>query len=593
MTRRTIILFKFFFIIYLFLFPWYFGYAQNPEKIFAASCTFEDVQAAVALAQDGDTVMIPAGNCMWTEALIIDPMPSIFILGAGIDQTVIIDSTGTGWMQAPFWINGIENKPFRISNITFEGRSSEYGAICIRGACKNFRVDSCEFDDLVGRGIMVAGYSFGVIDHCIFRECRQGASPGCDGEDSWNRPLTLGSQYAVYIEDCYFDYRTKQDGAIDAYDGARYVFRHNQVHNTGIGHHGTCGGTRSTFSYEIYENTIESDETLFRAVFLRGGTGVVFNNTFTNYYVGISTTNYRTCHNEGIDCPNYGRCDGTNPLDGNTPGMMGYPCFDQVGRSTFQGLEPLFAWNNTLDDENAGITVTSGWPECSDPSPFDHIQENRDFYNDSIRPGYKPYIYPHPLVQQWPSADKTDLISPEIPQDLTAEAISENQIKLEWDTVTDDGGSGLGGYYIWENGQRITSNSDPACTTYFLYGLSPGQNYTFNVSAFDLAGNESDTSSSATIATPNGTDFNLLPDYGINVFFNPLHSELTIESDNNIDADFELYNLCGIKVIRQRIHSARQVIDLSRLPSGMYLYKISNRNQYGKYQVLMVNKIVN
>ena len=29
-----------------------------------------------------------------------------------------------------------------------------------------------------------------------------------------------------------------------------------------------------------------------------------------------------------------------------------------------------------------------------------HIQENRDFYNDTPRPGYTPYVYPHPLTQE-------------------------------------------------------------------------------------------------------------------------------------------------------------------------------------------------
>jgi len=31
-----------------------------------------------------------------------------------------------------------------------------------------------------------------------------------------------------------------------------------------------------------------------------------------------------------------------------------------------------------------------------------HVQENRDFFNDKPMPGYRPFVYPHPLTQQFP-----------------------------------------------------------------------------------------------------------------------------------------------------------------------------------------------
>ncbi len=79
----------------------------------------------------------------------------------------------------------------------------------------------------------------------------------------------------------------------------------------------------------------------------------------------------------------------------------GYPCYDQIGRSTDSGpgtpqaQEPLYAWNNTLNGAKADVTVHWG---CSDVAV--HIQENRDFYNDTPRPGYTPYPYPHPLTNE-------------------------------------------------------------------------------------------------------------------------------------------------------------------------------------------------
>ena len=77
----------------------------------------------------------------------------------------------------------------------------------------------------------------------------------------------------------------------------------------------------------------------------------------------------------------------------------GYPCLDQVGRAGDkdeddmqpQFKSPVYEWNNTLNGEDVDYHVnTSGLIPA-------HIRENRDFFNDTPRPGYKAYRYPHPL----------------------------------------------------------------------------------------------------------------------------------------------------------------------------------------------------
>jgi hypothetical protein len=40
------------------------------------------------------------------------------------------------------------------------------------------------------------------------------------------------------------------------------------------------------------------------------------------------------------------------------------------------------------------------------------MQENRDFYNNTPKPGYKPYIYPHPLTGLAPPSDLTVVTGP-------------------------------------------------------------------------------------------------------------------------------------------------------------------------------------
>jgi hypothetical protein len=50
-------------------------------------------------------------------------------------------------------------------------------------------------------------------------------------------------------------------------------------------------------------------------------------------------------------------------------------------------LDPIYAWGNTLN--GAPVPIKSAYPT---------VQEGRDFFNNTPKPGYKPYTYPHPLV---------------------------------------------------------------------------------------------------------------------------------------------------------------------------------------------------
>ncbi len=52
-----------------------------------------------------------------------------------------------------------------------------------------------------------------------------------------------------------------------------------------------------------------------------------------------------------------------------------------------QALEPLYSWNNTMNGTPSGIS-----------SPYPNIQEGRDIYFNTSKPGYTPYAFPHPLV---------------------------------------------------------------------------------------------------------------------------------------------------------------------------------------------------
>jgi hypothetical protein len=66
-----------------------------------------------------------------------------------------------------------------------------------------------------------------------------------------------------------------------------------------------------------------------------------------------------------------------------------------------QALEPIYAWNNTLNGKaNYGPIQSANAL----------VQQDRDFYTNTAMPGYKPYTYPHPLTLLAPPSNLT--ISP-------------------------------------------------------------------------------------------------------------------------------------------------------------------------------------
>ena len=379
------------------------------NQISAASCSQSDVQAAINSASTGDTVLVPAGNCTWTTQTAytssVSVTKAIVLKGAGIDQTVIHD--GTNIDERPLDINS----GARVTGFTFTGmkRLPERGVAepALGASGTNWRIDHNKFYPNVsptepGRGVSVEGA--GVIDHNVFIDTKQGAEIyyGTGGGDaSWSAPQLLGNAKAVYMEDNTYTYSDPLDGAYDAYDGARYVFRYNTVSGTNVGHHGLdSGGFRSTHSWEIYNNQFNNPNAAIWVVFAsRGGSGAVFNNTVTGVYNSFGLLeNYRSDDSYETS---WGVCNGANPIDGNTQPTSqyyGYPCRDQNGLTTNQALSPAYQWGNVYKGGTGSFWV-KGYDDSSNRAAEYHILKDRDYYDNVSKPGYVPYVYPHPLVQ--------------------------------------------------------------------------------------------------------------------------------------------------------------------------------------------------
>ena len=371
------------------------GRVSTQVTVTANSGSAEDIQAAVdqVAAMGGGNVYIPEGTFNFIE--IGDPWQTVNIpagvnvFGAPTDR----DSDGQviTWktvLVMPFeapdrsvWFringNGDPNKPSRFSDIKLVGYrefDSTSTTICWPidvNDVIDFRIDHCYFRYTTG-GISIDsvdnGDCSGVIDHNkLINEIGVPApydqrtvdygvavTPGF-GTTRWepiDQVVGKYTRYTVFIEDNYFQ---GWRHCVSSGYGAHYVFRHNIIqYDFGYGSidaHGTYTdvGTRA---FEIYSNQMLDSvsstgvEGTGSGIWIRGGGGVIFNNTVRGYY-------------DFIRLANEGDVEKCWPHD-------------------------LYIWGNDLEP-GIGFLGTNG--------PV----ENVDYFLYE-KPGYQPYPYPHPLT---------------------------------------------------------------------------------------------------------------------------------------------------------------------------------------------------
>lgn len=331
----------------------------------ASSCSLSDVKAALASAAPGDIVSLPAGSATWSSSLSIDKA-NITFQGNGIGSTII---SGSGML---FTTSGEKANNLRITGIELRLCKQcifENGSGTPRQAIKNFRFDHCKF---VNAYIVLetGGGATGVIDHCIFLDSYAARLYGSN-DASAKYPYKLGTSDAIFIENNTVTVTSKGSPPhfIASNSGSRYVVRYNTFDYGKslwdiVDAHGYCEVQgRGSATWEIYNNTFNLVPTIDRVIHLRGGQGVVFNNTFNNYKprIPITITDYSYCNPPCV------------------AGCSGYPCKDQINRAYF--------WNNTSGSSPIALSNN-----CSSL-----IKEGRDFYTTPM-PDYVPYTFPHPLT---------------------------------------------------------------------------------------------------------------------------------------------------------------------------------------------------
>ena len=352
-----------------------------------------DVQACVTAADPGDEVRLPAGSGTWTSTLAV--AKSLKIVGAGIDVTTITTTYKTTYNTGSAVTLTLSGSDYiEVSNMTIVGPTingdATDGVIHIRasGAIagnQSFRIHDLKLSGLMDRGIKIAsGGLYGVIDNCEFVNRTglysvQGVAPWGLAGDAWASPtnVVFGTGDFVFVEDCFFNYDSPQDGALDAYSGAKYVFRYNQVRNTPLGHHGKdTGPLHSTLAFEVYNNNFYREaygSNISRMFMHRGGSGLVWGNTWDSGYNNLLDAVYYCATDDPTRCH-------------WSPICTAYPCDQAPGRLMVDGVQVTFAtyqWNNTRG--GAAIAWNVG----------DFLTVGVDLVNGSY--SYTPYTYPHPL----------------------------------------------------------------------------------------------------------------------------------------------------------------------------------------------------
>jgi len=373
---------------------------SGPSEIEAESCSQAHVEAAIASANNGDTVRIPAGECTWASAITL--AKEIAIIGAGVGSTVITNYGFSVTDGTDNWrISGIE---WTTSlSITFIAMSSLYSET----GHQDFRIDHCSFKG-ANIGIAAWGKSKGVIDNNEFDSCLYAVDVTGGNTTRWGQDTGLGGVDFVFIENNHF--KATQRSITHCVTGnytAKYVIRHNIFEESAsyrlgdvIDMHG-CGHStngRGGRAFEIYDNQFIKKRTEFsRAIRIRGGTGVIFGNVFDessghkwNGAAGdyFNFTEYRVAKFMGMQATS---CNATEwcPLG---DGGEGYPCCDQIGRGKNQALEPTYVWGN---EDHLGNPITTITIHDNGEPVGDYIQKDRDYYKSAM-PGYSAYAYPHP-----------------------------------------------------------------------------------------------------------------------------------------------------------------------------------------------------
>jgi hypothetical protein len=370
------------------------------------------VQNAVNSASDGAVITFAAGSYTWGNSITLSNNKGVTLKGAGAGSTIVtVNTGGVIYMDN---LSGNNTKLYRITGFTFQNAPNNliiwfYG----NGTMNNLRIDNNEFKNFATGAIAIflgetgsRGKFYGVIDHNTFTGTNNFMSlkylgPGDPSE--WSGALR-GTSQNIFVENNTYNFTNASDlgsGCLDVWNAGAVVFRYNNVRNCLVTAHGVSHGT--TVNFELYRNVLRRTSgsgnwTDGTRLFHHQGSGEIlaWGNTFAAAgslsSEALAITHYRSASPSAAGySSSLGRCNGTSAIDGNwspSSTYYGYPCWMQPGRAPAGGLvvygtlSPVYAWMNVneANGNKVSVAIENPWNQ-SNPSVFDHIKPNRDYYD--------------------------------------------------------------------------------------------------------------------------------------------------------------------------------------------------------------------
>ena len=332
----------------------------------AASASYAHVSAAVAAANPGDIVEVPAGTATWSQTLIITKR--ITLKGAGIGQTVIIGNVGSSnYIISYKPTDALSSEAFRLTGFTLDANNNSRLFEINRTSISPtyVRLDNNHFKAATSfiPAAEIKGVIYGVIDNNTFDGAIHIDNYGLQ-VNSWKQLVYIpGSADNLYYEDNTFNpCFTGDTGG----HGGRYVKRYNTYNLKNPAncfaslsgfyplfdaHGNQKDGVYTTMGVEIYGNRVNSSYNIGPFLDQRGGKAFVFFNKVVS--TGSTTTRVREEYDDSISAP------ATNPTDGSP-----------------QHVNGSYYWNN-----RAGATGTTLFHTAVGEDVPNVLEENDDFFN--------------------------------------------------------------------------------------------------------------------------------------------------------------------------------------------------------------------
>lgn len=298
-----------------------------------------DVNNAIVDATPGDTVQIPAGTFTWGASGVgTNVNKAITLEGAGQGVTVINQastSTTLLYVGAAAVVRG-----FTLNHYHQKTLIQPAGA-------DGWRFTDMEINGALEGRIFNISNGYGLIDHCNI--AWNGEQIFITGKsNAWTTGPTMGTEQAVYIEDCTFTQSSGGTGQpyTDGHRFAKAVYRFNTLHTLSkFDSHGKRSNSpdyQSSRHMEVYHNTWTSvgAGSSWSTIEHRGGSGMFFFNT------GLDNTNVIRGL---IKLQEYAAVQGSTwgyPGGDRFLGPDDYPIDQQIGRGKDQVLEPVYIWGN-------------------------------------------------------------------------------------------------------------------------------------------------------------------------------------------------------------------------------------------------------